>query len=309
MYNEQEMVQLMLDTLRQHLDGTGRRYEIVCVDDGSADNTRHKVDAIAEQDPRVVLVSLSRNFGKEAAMTAGMTAARGQAVLIMDADLQHPPELIERMLERWDEGYDVINAVKEARSKESLLYRALAHTFNRMMSRAIGTDFQGASDFKLLDRAVVDALLACPERNRFFRGMVAWVGFHTIDVPFTVAKRAAGQTQWSTAGLVRYSLKALIAFTALPLRLVAALGLLTLVGAVALAIQTLARYLMGLSVSGFTTVILLQLILGALMLMSMGVLSLYVAQLYEENKGRPVFIVRPNHASPGKRSPRRNKSP
>lgn len=225
-------------------------------------------------------------------MAAGLAEARGRAVLLMDADLQHPPDLIPRMVELWDQGYDVVSAVKETRARESLLYRAMTGLFNKLMGGAAGGSFRGASDFKLLDRQVVDALASCPENTRFFRGLVTWVGFRTATIPFKVAERVAGTTKWSPFGLVRYSLRNLIAFSALPLKLVAAVGFGTLVFAGGLAAQTLWRYLAGQALSGFTTVILLQLILGGLLLSGIGVIALYIAELYEEVKRRPVFLVR-----------------
>lgn len=295
-YNEADVVERCLDVVRAQLGGhlakTARSFEIVCVDDGSRDGTPEALRLASEADPRVRVVSLSRNFGKEAAMAAGLEAARGRAVLLMDADLQHPPDLIPRMVDLWGEGNEVVSAVKEARARESLVYRAMAGLFNALMGGAAGQSFRGSSDFKLLDRQVVDALAACPERSRFFRGLVTWIGFKTAEIPFTVAARAGGETKWSLGGLVRYSMKNLIAFSSMPLKLVAAMGFGTLVFAAGLGAQTLYRYLAGQAVSGFTTVILLQLILGGLTLTSLGVIALYVAEIYDEVKRRPVFVLR-----------------
>ncbi|MCC6213637.1 MAG: glycosyltransferase family 2 protein [Polyangiaceae bacterium] len=292
MYDEEQAADLALDAVVEQVAATGLTFEIVCVDDGSRDGTLRKLERRAAADPRVVVVSLSRNFGKEAAMASGLDAAHGDAVLLMDADLQHPPELIPRMVELWRSGHDVVSAVKERRARESLLYRALAAVFNRLMGGAANADFRGASDFKLLDRQVVEALRACPERSRFFRGLVAWVGFRTAEVPFRVADRVAGTSKWSVFGLVRYSARNLLAFSALPLRGVAVLGLAMLVAGCALGAQTLYLYASGRAVTGFTTVILLQLILGGLVLASIGVIAVYLSEVYDEVKRRPVFVVR-----------------
>jgi dolichol-phosphate mannosyltransferase len=291
-YDEEESIGLTLAAVRAQLLLTGATFEVVTVDDGSRDATLARLEQAARDDSSVRVVRLSRNFGKESALAAGLDAARGRAVIVMDADLQHPPEVIPRMVALWREGNDVVSAVKEARSGEGLTYRALAALFNALMGSAAGESFRGASDFKLLDRQVIDALAQCSERSRFFRGLVTWVGFRTAEVPFSVQPRAAGRTKWSVWGLVRYSIRNLIAFSALPLKLVAASGFVTLVFAAALAVQTLWRYLAGRAVSGFTTVILLQLILGGLLLTSVGIIAVYVAEIYDEVKRRPVFVVK-----------------
>lgn len=293
MYNEEGVAVLALAEVRQQLSHlVGTSFEILCVDDGSVDGTLAAVMAAAADDPRVQPVVLSRNYGKEAALAAGMSCARGDAVLLMDSDLQHPPELIPELVARWRSGYDVVNAVKTDRGREGLLYRLMAWSFNRLMGSSANASFQGASDFKLLDRQVVDALQNLPEKTRFFRGLVAWVGFRTTEVGFQVAPRAGGRTKWSTLQLIRYSLRNLISFSEFPLKLVAGVGFATLLFAVLVAIQTLYRYLTGTAFTGFTTVILLQLALGGLLLASVGVVALYLAQLYAEVKGRPTFIVR-----------------
>ena len=292
MHNEVAVIELCLTSLTQTLEHTKKSFEIVCVNDGSTDASSEVLAAYTGRDPRIKVVSLSRNFGKEAALAAGLQVAQGRAVLLMDADLQHPPELIPRMLELWEGGHDVVNGVKSTRAREGILYRTMALVFNLLMGRAAGAKFRGASDFKLLDRQVVEAVLELPEKNRFFRGLVAWVGFRTADVPFSVAPRVAGATKWSTRELIWYSLRNLLAFTALPLRIVTAAGFITLIFAVLLAFWTMYRYLRGDALSGFTTVILVQLILDGLLLTSVGVIALYLAEMFDEIKGRPTFIVR-----------------
>jgi dolichol-phosphate mannosyltransferase len=292
MYNEAPMVGPALTALREALSGCAASWEIVCVDDGSQDGTGAALVAASRADPRVVAVQFSRNFGKEAALLCGLQAAQGQAVVLMDADLQHPPSLLPALLAKWKQGFDVVDAVKANRGDESAGYRLFAALFYGLLSRAVGKDMHGASDFKLLDRQVVDAVLACPERNRFFRGLVAWVGFSVAQVPFDVAARHAGTSKWSMRGLIRYALHNLVSFSSLPLKLVAWAGAATVSVGVLLGIQTLYNWLTGRAVSGFTTVILLLLMLCGLILLSLGVVAVYLAYLYEEQKARPVFVVR-----------------
>jgi dolichol-phosphate mannosyltransferase len=297
MLNEEDVIEESVPAVVELMSGTGRSFEIVCVDDGSTDDTPTILGAMFAADPRLVPVRFSRNFGKEAALAAGLEVARGRAVVILDADLQHPPGLIPEMLQRWDEGFEVVDAVKVERGRESWLYKAAAGAFNVLMGNAIGHDLRGSSDFKLLDRQVVDALLGCPERSRFFRGLVAWAGFRVAQVRFEVAERAGGRSKMGALPLIAYSLRNLAAFSAVPLRLVAWIGFITLLAGVVLALQTLFVYLSGNAVSGFTTVILLIDWMSGLILVSVGVVGIYLAQMYEEQKARPLFVVRKPRAS------------
>lgn len=297
MFNEAAVVAAAVAEVKKQLVQTGSSFEVVCVDDGSSDGTGAVLAELAAADPAVRPIQLARNFGKEAAMAAGLDHARGLAVLLLDADLQHPPSLIPQMIDEWRRGADVVNGVKVHRGREGLLYKAMAAVFNRLMGGALmghpgSQGFRGASDFKLLDRQVVTALQACPERHRFFRGLVAWVGFRVVEVPFEVQQRAGGVTKWSLSGLVRYSMKNLLAFSALPLRLIALAGFSMLTMTVLLAVWTLYRYVRGDALAGFPTVILLQLIFGSVLLTCLGVISLYLAEMYDELKRRPVYVYR-----------------
>lgn len=292
MRDESEGVEALIAALDAAVDGHLRSKEILCVDDGSGDDTCAAIEAIQASRPDIVLVQLSRHFGKESAMAAGLSEARGEAVVFIDADLQHPPALIPQMLEAWRAGADVVEGVKQRRGREPLMHRLSAGLFNAVSGRSIGRSLDGASDFKLLDRQVVTALLGCDERHRFFRGLVAWVGFEVVQLPFDVAERSVGRSSWSTLQLMRFALRNLLAFTALPLHMVAGAGAVALLFSVLLGTQTLYRYLSGTALGGFTTVILLQLLLSGILLASVGVVALYVAELYVEAKARPVFIVR-----------------
>jgi len=299
-HNEAAALLETLPAVRAALESIGRPFEIVCIDDGSADGTGALLDDAARNEPRLVPLHLTRRFGKEAALAAGLETATGRSVILMDADLQHPPALLREMVRLWHEGYDVVEAVRQDRGDEGLLYRLMARTFYSLVGRSVGRPFQGSTDYKLLDRQVVDALLQCRERNRFFRGLVAWVGFKVAQVPFTASHRHGGESKWSTLGLARYSITSLLAFTSLPLRIVAWGGLGMVLLGIVLAAQTLYNWFAGHAVSGFTTVILVELILGGLILVSLGVIAFYVALIYEEQKARPLFVVRrdPGSAPP-----------
>ncbi len=292
MYNEQQVAALAVSRVAEELAGLVASYEVICVDDGSADETADVLEDLARQDARVVPVHFSRNFGKEAALTAGIDVARGEAVILIDADLQHPPSLIPRMIERWRGGAEVVEAHKRRRSRENPLYRLLAWGFYRLMGLSTGDDLRGSSDYKLLDRQVVDVLRALPERGRFFRGLVAWVGFEHARLEFDVQERAAGASAWGRGQLIRYAISNVFAFSTVPLFATAWAGLFATVFAVLLAIDTLYNYVRGYAVSGFTTVIMAMAFFAGLTLMGIGVVAVYMAKVLDEVKGRPVYIVR-----------------
>lgn len=292
LHDEAPVLPAFLDALRPILEGLERPYEIVLVDDGSRDGTGEAITDAARVDDTIVAVRLSRNFGKEAAMAAGLEAARGRAVVLMDGDLQHPVDVIPVLVAAWDAGAEVVHGVKQDRGREAWLYRLAAGGFNRLMSWALDQDFERQADFKLLDRIVVDVIVGLPERTRFFRGLVGWVGFQTAEVPFQVAARAGGRTSWSVFGLVGYSLRNLVAFTSLPLRLVAGLGFAFTGFGVVLSFSTLYNWYRGVAVDGFTTTILSVLIMGGVNLLALGVASLYLSAIYEEVKQRPLYLVR-----------------
>ena len=300
LHDEASVAPAFVEALAPVLQRLELSFEIVLIDDGSTDDTGAVLSALARDEPRIVVVRLSRNFGKEAALSAGLSVARGDAVVLMDGDLQHPVALIPELVARWRAGADVVNAVKAHRGDEGAAYRASAWAFNRLMGAALRDDFGRQSDFKLLDRSVVDAIVALPERTRFFRGLVAWVGFQTAEVPFQVAERVGGDTSWSLTGLIRYSVRNLVAFSSAPLRGVAVAGFTISGLGLLLALQTLYNWARGAAIDGFTTTILSVLLVGGSNLLALGVVSLYLSAIYEEVKGRPLFVVRrPRSRAPG----------
>jgi polyisoprenyl-phosphate glycosyltransferase len=269
-----------------HLD-----YEVVLVDDGSRDDSWDRIRAAAAEDPRILGLSLSRNFGKEAAMRAGLEAACGDAVVMIDADLQHPPDVIPEMVAAWRDGAEVVEAVKRNRPDQSFASRSASRLFNWGFSRLTSVELSDATDFRLLARPAVDALLSMPERSSFFRGTSTWIGFPRERVEFEVAPRGAGQTRWSVRSLTRMAIDAITAFTAAPLRLVTAAGIVFALFAVVLGVQTIWRWAAGDAIQGFTTVILILLVQGTFVLVGLGIIGEYLARVHDEVKGRPRFIV------------------
>lgn len=291
-YNEESQICENIGVIRHYLAATGMEFSILLVDDGSTDGTWFRLKMLSEEVPGIKALRLSRNFGKEAALCAGLEAAEGDAVIIMDSDLQHPPSLIHEMIRLWkDEGYEIVEGVKASRGKESAINKVGAGLFYRILSKLSGFNMQQASDFKLLDRKVVLALRSMNERGTFFRGMSAWVGYNRISIPFNVGVRAKGVSKWSLLKLCKLAVKAITSFSSFPLQIVTFIGVFFLAGALILGIQTLYMKLMGIALSGFTTVILLLLIIGSALMISLGIIGTYIARIYEEVKGRPRFIV------------------
>lgn len=268
-------------------------FEIIVVDDGSTDDTWAAIAAARREMPEIAGVRLSRNFGKEGAIAAGLDRAKGDACIVMDADLQHPPALIPEMVRRWrEEEWDVVEAVKSHRGHESVAHRVVARIFYRAAAWLTGYDLQDASDFKLLDRRVLAEWRRLGERATFFRGLVAWLGFRRTQVPFDVPPRTSGRSRWSLTALSGLAVHAVTSFSALPLQLVTMLGLVMLLVAVVLGVQAIRLWLEGLALPGFTTVILLQLIIGGVLMLSLGIIGTYIARIYDEVKARPRYVIR-----------------
>jgi polyisoprenyl-phosphate glycosyltransferase len=279
--------------LRSSLSQCNLPYELVFVDDGSPDDTWHVIAAEAKTCRAIRALRLSRNFGKESALCAGLEHARGDAVIVMDTDGQHPPSLIPEMVRMWQSsGADIVEAVKRRRGRESLSSKLGAVVFYFILNKLSGFHFKGASDFKLMNRKAVDAWLKMHERNVFFRGMTVWMGFITVQIPFEVVPRSAGQSTWSVFKRLKLALIGITAFSSFPLHLVTFAGMVFLGLSVLLGIETLYLKLTGQAVSGFATVILLELIIGSFLMISLGIIGEYLARIYEEVKGRPRYLVR-----------------
>jgi len=274
------------------LDSCNVRWEIVIVDDGSHDDTFERVCELARNDPRIKGVRFSRNFGKESALLAGLKFASGDAVITIDADLQHPPSLIPQMIEYWRGGAKVVDAVKRSRDTDGPLTRLRAHLFNTLLSRLGGIHVENSSDFKLLDRVVVDTIARMlPERKRFYRGLADWVGYQRVSLPFDVAVRESGQGKWSLWKLVELALTAMISFTSAPLRIVTVMGFFTLVFGFLVGVEALIGWARGFAVSGFATTIATLLIIGSTIMISLGIIGEYIAKIYDEIKARPAYLV------------------
>ena len=290
-YNEEKMIAVATKRMAGVLGGAGIDYELLFVDDGSKDGTWQEIQRCAQEDPHVVGVHFSRNFGKESAMFAGLETAKGDCVVVLDCDLQHPPEKIVEMYRLWEEGYEVVEGIKEDRGEESGLHRFAANSFYGIISRATGMDMASSSDFKLLDRKVVDTLNSLPERNVFFRALSFWVGYRKAEVSYRVQERTEGESKWSTKSLIKYAITNITSFSSVPLHMVTVMGLITLVVAVVFGVISLVQKIMGIAQPGFTTVILLLLLIGSFLMISLGIIGYYLARIYDEIKGRPRYII------------------
>ena len=277
---------------------SGVRYELVLVDDGSTDDSWRRIADHGRRDHRIRGVQLSRNFGKEQAVLAGLEHAAGDAVVVIDADLQHPPSAIPAMLRLWREGAHVVEAVKRNRAGQSFGNRLAARVFNATFTRLTTVDLVNATDFRLLSRTAVDALLSLPEHAGFFRGTSSWIGFRRALVQVDIDHRAGGTTRWTVRALFRLAVNGLTSFTAAPLHFVTLAGIGFAGFSVLLGAQTLIRWMRGGSVAGFPTVILLLLVLGTFVLIGLGVIGEYLARIHDEVRGRPRYLVQDRTPAP-----------
>jgi glycosyltransferase involved in cell wall biosynthesis len=301
-YREARHLEQLVTVLERTLAPLGCGFEVLIVDDGSPDDTYAVVAELAQARPWLKGLRLSRNFGKEAALQAGLESAQGRAVVTMDADLQHPPEVIPQMLAAWRAGAQVVHATKQDRSAQGRTYSLGVGLITGFISRMTGIRLQDAADFKLLDREIVDILVTgLPERERFFRGLAQWVGFRQADIPFTVARGTREDRRWTLRNLVRLAVTALVSFTSLPMHIVTLLGFATLILSVVIGGDALISWLQGQSVSGFVTTILTLLILGSFIMISLGIIGVYIAKIHEEIKRRPLYFIqaRTDHPRPG----------
>lgn len=290
-YNEEKMIAKATERMAEILQPEKIDYELLFIDDGSRDNTWAQINEAAAKDSHVVGVHFSRNFGKEAAMFAGLEQAKGDCCVVIDCDLQHPPEKIVEMYRLWEQGYEVVEGIKENRGEESGLHKFAANSFYGLISKATGMDMSSSSDFKLLDRKVVDTLNSLPERNVFFRALSFWVGYKKTSVSYCVQERTEGVSKWSTKSLIKYALTNISSFSSAPLHIVTVLGFIMLAVAFVLGIIALVQKISGVALGGFTTVILLLLFSASVIMISLGIIGYYIARIYDEIKGRPRYII------------------
>ncbi len=303
----------LIQAVNSQLSDITKDYEIIFVDDGSRDETWSKLTGLSNANPRLCAISFNRSFGKESAMRAGLKFARGAAVIIMDGDLQHPPSLLPQMIHSWRaDRVMVVEAVKDSKRGSAFSFSGI---FNRILSGLTGFDFSGSSDFKLLDRKVVDQINALPERLTFFRGIVSWLGYSSKAIKFTPsprtrgrtrfswlgysskaikftpAPRTGGRTRWSLLRLVGLAIDAVTGFSNSPLRIVTVASAALMAFAVILSIQTLANWLRGVALEGFTTVIIIVLLVGSVLAFGLGMIGEYLARIFDEIKARPPYII------------------
>jgi polyisoprenyl-phosphate glycosyltransferase len=292
-YNEADNLAAFVQAMTPVLDGLGEPWEIVFVDDGSRDATLGLLVAAHASDPRMKIVGLARNFGKDVALSAGLAHARGRAVIPIDCDLQHPPEVIPELVARWRAGADMVIAVRTRRSEEGLLRRITARMYYAAMRRMTQVAIPpNAGDFRLLDRKIVDVINQMPERCRFMKGIFAWPGFVTETVPFQANARAGGRSTWSLWKLWTLALDGLFSFSTAPLKLWTYLGGLSALGGfIYLVITLIQKVVFGIVAPGYASLLIVMLFFGGLQLLSNGIQGEYIARIFEEVKGRPLFVV------------------
>lgn len=292
-FNERSVISLFIYRLHDVLCKINYRYEIIFVDDGSTDGTTEFLQNFAKQNDCVRLIQLSRNFGKEAAMTAGLHRAKGDAVILIDADLQDPPELIPDMIEAWQRGVDTVVMRRSSRAGESLLKRISAHCFYRLLNFLSDLKIpEDTGDFRLLSRKAVETLSKLPERSRYMKGLFAWIGLPVEIITYKRDPRAAGETKWSFFGLCRLAMEGIVSFSTIPLRAVTWLGGMTAMGSVAFGIWVVCKtFLFGEPVSGYPSIIVTVTFIGGVQLISIGLLGEYMARIYVECKQRPIYVI------------------
>ena len=290
-YNEEEIIPKTAKTIDDILNDAGIEHELLFINDGSKDNTWAKIEEQASIIPSVKGVCFSRNFGKESAVFAGIAEAKGDCCVVIDCDLQHPPEKIVEMYRLWEQGYEIVEGVKTSRGRESGMHKFAAKTFYSIMSDAVGFDMSRASDFKLLDRKAINVLINMNEKNAFFRALSSWVGFKQTEVEYEVREREAGTSKWSTKSLIKYAVTNITSFTSAPMQIVTIMGMFVFVFGLLVSIEALVQYFRGTAREGFTTVIILQCFTCSVIMMGLGVIGFYISKIYDEVKGRPRYII------------------
>ncbi len=292
-YNEEagmhELHRRVTSVCQEHI---GNAYEVVLINDGSRDATWRLMKELSEHDPHVVAINLSRNYGHQLALSAGLQICRGERVFVLDADLQDPPELLPEMMARLDEGCDVVYGQRIKREGETLFKKASAYIFYRLINRLVDIDIPpDTGDFRLMSRRVVDILNNMPEHHRFIRGMVSWIGFRQEALPYERAARFSGKTKYPLSRMMRFAIDAITSFSIRPLRIASYMGILSGIVALLLLLYVLIHYFLGHSIKGWTSLAVIILLLGSAQLFVIGVIGEYLGRLYIENKNRPLFVI------------------
>ena len=291
-YNEEEMIPKTSQTIDKILKEAGIEHELLFINDGSKDNTWTVIEDEARKNPLVKGVCFSRNFGKESAIFAGLYESKGDCAVVIDGDLQHPPEKIVVMYRLWEQGYERVEGVKASRGKESGLHRFAAKSFYGIMSSSMGFDMSRASDFKLIDRKAINVLLNMNEKNAFFRALSSWIGFKSTEVEYNVREREAGESKWSTKSLIKYAITNITSFTSAPLHLITISGWIVALLGFGFSVEALYRhFFIGNDQPGFTTLIVLVCFTSAMIMIGLGIIGIYISKIYDEVKGRPRYII------------------
>ncbi len=289
-YNEEKCIERAYNAIYSLLKENNIDSEFIFVDDGSQDQTYKTITELAAEKENVIGLHFSRNFGKESAISAGLATANGDCAVVIDCDLQHPPEKIVEMYRLWEQGYEIVEGIKKERGQEKKLHSIGAKIFYSAISRMAGFDMANSSDFKLLDRNVVDVLNKMPERG-FFRAISYWVGYNKTTVEYDVQGRLDGESKWSTRGLIKYAISNISSYSTAPMQIVTALGSVMLIISVIFGVWALIDKIIGRALEGMTTVIVITIFIGSIIMISLGIIGYYIARIYEEIKGRPKYII------------------
>jgi glycosyltransferase involved in cell wall biosynthesis len=305
-YNEEEVIAECVKRLYAVMNSTKKNYELIFVNDGSGDSTKEQLVKIQRRNKNIKIIDFSRNFGHQIAISAGMDYADGDAVLIIDADLQDPPEVMLQMIEKWKQGCDVVYGRRKKRKGETIFKLMTAKVFYRFLSGMTQVSIpKDVGDFRLIDRKVCDAMRQIHERNRFVRGLISWAGYSQSEVPYVREKRYAGKTKYPFVKMIRFALNAMVSFSYKPLRLASLLGVLVSLGGFGYLVYVLYQFFMGETVPGWTSLISLSLIFNGIILMILGIIGEYIARIYDESKARPLYLINEligfKKRAPGKR--------
>ena len=290
-YNEEDNIPSLIAEVSKYTNNLSYSFGFMFIDDGSNDNTYDTVCSLSKKARNISIIKFSKNFGKESAIVAALNFCEADAAIIIDADLQHPPTLIPALIAEWENGADIVDAVKKERQKGYILNTMMSVSFNWLMTILTDMDFANASDYKLLDRKAINILNSMSEKTRFFRGLTNWIGFNHSKIEFNVESRRRGQSKWNRFKLFQLSLDAITSYSSKPLHIVTILGICTFGFSFILGVQTLYNKFFGHAVTGFTTVILIILLSSSIIMISIGILGLYLSKIFKEVKNRPIFVI------------------